>query len=150
MICSRLRTNRDGQARILEAIIAAVMLLITFSVASIMIQSSDVKVAQETGDLDRLGYNVLSTIAESGVIDATQTNVSVTTELQANLPQSIYYNFTILNWNSSLNRLQPYLSVSNTASFANATQISSTSTMYTSPNGQIHQLVLQLARAGES
>lgn len=150
MICTQPRKGQKGQVRILEAVIAAVILLLTFSVASIMVQSSNVKVVQEKGDLDRLGYNVLSIIAESGGIDSSQTNLTITTTLQANLPPSIYYSFTILNWSTASNSLVPYLTVSNTASFINATEISSTSTMYTSSNGQIRQLLLQLARAGES
>jgi len=150
LICTQPRKGQKGQVRILEAVIAAVILLLTFSVASIMVQSSNVKVVQEKGDLDRLGYNVLSIIAESGGIDSSQTNLTITTTLQANLPPSIYYSFTILNWSTASNSLVPYLTVSNTASFINATEISSTSTMYTSSNGQIRQLLLQLARAGES
>lgn len=147
--------NRQGQARILEAVIAAAILLITFSVASIMAQSSDVKILQESGDLDRLGYNVLTTIVESGAIDNNLSYLQVNTILQANLPQTIYYNLTIFNCTTNVNgiislKADPiYKNITNTASFFNAAEISSNSLIYTSPKGQIHKLVLELARAGQ-
>jgi hypothetical protein len=146
--------SRRGQSRILEAVIAAVVIFITFSVASFMIQANDVKVLQEGGDLDRLGYNVLSTIVESGVIDTPNTpqrNIIIATALQANLPSAIYYNFTIYDCTNTANgiiQLGVETNVKNVLSFANSTQVSSASTMYTNRNGLIRQLILVLARAG--
>jgi len=147
--------SRRGQSRILEAVIAAVVIFIAFSVATFMIQANDIKVLQEGGDLDRLGYNVLNTIVESGVIDtpnAPQRNIIIATALQANLPSAIYYNFTIydcINTPNGIIQLGVETNVNNVLSFANSNQVSSASTMYTNRNGSIRQLILVLARAGE-
>lgn len=148
--------NRQAVSRILEAVIAAVVLLLTFSAAAVMIQSSGTRVLQEGGDLDRLGYNVLSIIVESGVVDEPQANLEISTILRTNLPPTIYYNFTVFNCiqASGIIKIQADLkynnivNTSNPATFTNSSQVSSTSTVYTSPNGQIRQLVLQLTRAG--
>lgn len=143
--------SRRGQSRILEAVIAAVVILIAFSVATFMIQANDVKVLQEAGDLNRLGYNVLNTIVESGIIDTPQKNIIIATTLQANLPSAIYYNFTVYNCTNTSNgiiQLKLEMNVNNTSSFANSNEVSSTSAMYTNGNGVIRQLILMLARAG--
>jgi len=146
--------SRQGVSRILEAVIAAALLLVTFSAAIMMNRSSEVKVLQESGDLDRLGYNVLSTIVESDAIDNSQSFLQVNTILQANLPSSIYYNLTIYNCTNANGVISfkpdpTYRNITNTATFFNAAEISSTSTIYTSPNGLIRKLVLELARAGQ-
>jgi hypothetical protein len=151
---TKLRKNRKGISRILEAVIASVILLMTYSAAAVMIRSADVQVIQESGDLDRLGYNVLSTIIESGAIHNPTT---LKLALQANLPPTIYFNFTILNCINDPNGaiyIQPdnnYGKITNTnddTAFVETRQVSSTSTIFTAPNGQIKQLILQLTRAG--
>lgn len=150
--------NRQAVSRILEAIIAAVVLLLTFSAAAVMLQTSGTRELQEGGDLNRLGYNVLSIIVESGAVDKTQANLEINTILRTNLPPTIYYNFTVLNCiqTNGIVTIQADLSpkyknianANDPATFTNSSQVSSTSTMYTSPDGQIRELVLKLARAG--
>ena len=149
--------NRQGISRILEAVIAATILLLTFSAAAVMIQSQDVQILQEGGDLDRLGYNVLTTIIESKIIDNPQTNSNLKTIIQSNIPSTIYYKFTTFNCINQPDgtiklEINPnHSDITNTNSpdtFTNLRQISSTSTTYTSTNGQIYKLVFQLTRAG--
>jgi hypothetical protein len=60
-----------GYAKILETIVAAAIIFIVFAASSFFVNSSQIKAVQERTDLDRLGYNVLSRLTESGVIEAT-------------------------------------------------------------------------------
>lgn len=156
--------NQSGIARILEGVIAAVLIFIVFSAATFMVQTSDVKVLQERSDLDRLGYNVLTNLIESGVIETTETDPAyqnnatsrdlyLKTTLQSYLPITIYFNFTLSNCTDQTTyvKLQTVTnSVSNVPSqfFTDSTEVSSTDTIYTSKNGNIYYAVLLLARAG--
>jgi hypothetical protein len=65
----------SGFARILETVVAATIIFIVFTASSFFINSSQIKAVQERTDLDRLGYNVLSRLTESGTIEATIENV---------------------------------------------------------------------------
>lgn len=154
----RSRSTR-GQSRILEAVIAAAVIFLVFSGATFLIRSSDVKVLQEKADLDRLGYNVLSRLTESGTIEATlentQNNMSIQlkTFIHRALPSATYFNLTITNCTYNTPWVQfekPPIVVCNVddGSLANSTELSSTPMIYTSKNGNIYYLILVLARAG--
>ncbi|MCD6470016.1 hypothetical protein J7L29_04375 [Candidatus Bathyarchaeota archaeon] len=150
-----------GQARILEAVIASVVIFLAFSVAFYFIYSSENIFAQETVDLNKLAYNVLHQIVESGVIEETieenpgeegenQTKII----LQELLPANIYFNLTIYNYTD--NPLQssppdmPPRKISNARAeeFTELGEVASASIIYTSERGNIYYLVLKLARAG--
>jgi len=159
MLFKGLLRARKGQSRILEAVIAAVIIFIVFSVSMFFIRASDVKVLQERADLDRLGYNVLHGLVESGTIEATIEKfgsgfgeVYLKTVVQSSLPSTTYFNLTIFNCvdKGSWVELKPLISVSNASvdSFANSLEVSSTNMIYTSKKGNIYHLVLVLARAG--
>lgn len=156
-----LSKTRKGQSRILEAVIAAAIIFIVFSASMFFIRASDVKVLQERADLDRLGYNVLHRLVESGTIEETLELYGsgfredhMRTAVQRMLPSSIYFNLTVFNCTedqeNSLIRLEPLPSISNAPSelFAESLEVSSTSAMYTSKNGHIYHLILVLARGG--
>jgi hypothetical protein len=158
---TKLAKSRSGQSRILEAVIAAVIIFIVFSVSLYLIRASDVKVRQEKADLDRLGYNVLHTLVESGTIDQTLEDspqpwigqAYLKSSIQNALPASMYFNLTIYNCTGSLTGpwFEPDTShVTNApdGAFAQAMEVSSTSLTYTSKNGNIYYLVLVLTRAG--
>ncbi|MEM3666946.1 MAG: hypothetical protein QW222_07705 [Candidatus Bathyarchaeia archaeon] len=146
-----------GQSRILEAVIAAVIIFIVFSVSIFLVQTSNVKVSQEKADLDRLGYNVLHEIVESGSIEATlEEDVLggeyLKTLIHRSLPSSIYFNLTIYNCTGSIYGKWYYgnpASFSNAPAkiFANSIETSSTSLIYTSKRGNIYYLVLTLTKA---
>jgi hypothetical protein len=153
---------RKGQSRILEAVIAAVIVFIVFSVSTFLIRTSDVGVVQERADLDRLGYNVLHRLVESGTIEETLENsaglgeAQLKTMVQKSLPAAMYFNLTVYNCTGSL--VESWFapnppSISNVAAetdpFASSMEISSTNVIYTSKKGNIYFLVLALARAGE-
>ncbi len=145
-----------GQARILEAVIASVIIFLVFSVAFFLIYSSENLFAKETIDLNRLGYNILHRLAESRVIEKTieadpeNGNFSLKIAVQEILPTGIYFNLTI--YNCTGNPSEPYsdspLSVSNAPSgiFDESGEVASASTMYTSRRGNIYHLVLKLTR----
>jgi hypothetical protein len=146
----------SGFARILETIVAATIIFIVFTASSFFINSSQIKAVQERTDLDRLGYNVLSRLTESGTIEATienmpPLNVQLKAYLQHSLPSSIFFNLTIMNWPPNQDGWVNLLSLSNSdsSSFSNSLEVSSTPMIYTSKSGNIYYLILVLANAGE-
>lgn len=146
----------SGFARILETIVAATIIFIVFTASSFFINSSQIKAVQERTDLDRLGYNVLSRLTESGTIEATienmpPSNVTLKAYLQHSLPSSIFFNLTIMNRPSNQDGWVNLLSLSNSddSSFSSSLEVSSTPMIYTSKNGNIYYLILVLANAGE-
>lgn len=148
--------NNLGFARILETVVAATIIFIVFTASSFFINSSQIKAVQERTDLDRLGYNVLSRLTESGTIEATIENtppltVQLKAYLQHSLPSSIFFNLTIMNWPSNQDGWVNLLSLSNSddSSFSSSLEVSSTPMIYTSKNGNIYYLILVLANAGE-
>lgn len=158
---NNLLKTRKGQSRILEAVIGAVIIFIVFSVATFLIRASDVKVLQERGDLDRLGYNVLNRIVESGTIESLvevpRWDIVLRTAVQKSLPSTIYFNLTVFNCinnpiDNLLIKLDYVTSVSNASpeAFTKSKEVSSTTMIYTSKNGNVYYLVLVLARAGEA
>jgi len=164
MTLTRLIRSRRGQSRILEAVIAAVIIFIVFSVSLYLIRASDVQVQQQRADLDRLGYNVLHTLVESGSIDQTLEQYTgdagwigetyLKSSIQNALPPSMYFNLTIYKCTGSLTGAwfdpSSTHAVTNApdGAFSQALEVSSTSLTYTSKNGNIYYLVLVLARAG--
>jgi len=148
--------NNLGFARILETVVAATIIFIVFTASSFFVNSSQIKAVQERTDLDRLGYNVLSRLTESGVIEATienmpPLNVQLKAYLQYSLPSSIFFNLTIMNRPSNQDGWVNLQSLSNSdySSFSNSLEVSSTPMIYTSKKGNIYYLILVLANAGE-
>lgn len=154
------RSSR-GQSRILEAVIAAVIIFLVFSVAAFLIRASDVKVLQERADLDRLGYNVLSGMIESEIIETVMENgssstvIELKTFVQRSLPLATCFNLTVSRFEASSQTgwvdqtLVLSLSNSESTAFIDTMEVSSTPTVYTSKSGNIYYVVLVLARAGE-
>ncbi len=159
------KTSADsGQSRILEAVIAAMIIFIVFAASSFFINSTKTTIVQERADLDRLGYKVLSKLIESGTIDATierpapitAKQIQLKAFLQHSLPSAILFNLTILNWTSNSNQcwrkfawVNCSLNNADDNSFSNSAEVSSTPTIYTSKGGNIYQLILVLANAGQ-
>ena len=153
---------RKGQLRILEAVIASVVIFIVFSASTFLIYPSRVWVPQEKADLDRLGYNLLSRLAESGTIEITVEKyepglreVHLKTVIYRSLSSITYFNLTVFRCVDEADGvrvdLQHEISVSNAPheAFAKSTGVSSTTMIYTSKEGDIYYLVLVLARGRE-
>jgi hypothetical protein len=146
----------SGFARILETVVAALIIFIVFSASSFFVNSSQIKIVQERTDLDGLGYNILSRLAESGTIEATiektppANDYQIRAYLQHSLPSSVFFNLTIMNWSSNENKWVNLQSLSNTEynSFYNSLEVSSTPLTYTSKNGNNYYLILILANPG--
>jgi hypothetical protein len=145
-----------GYAKILETIVAAAIIFIVFAASSVFVNSSQIKAVQERTDLDRLGYNVLSRLTESGVIEATidkgpSFNFQLKAYLQHSLPSSIFFNLIIMKWSPDQKVWESLSSLNNTdsSSFSSSLEVSSTPMIYTSESGNIYSLVLNLANVGE-
>jgi hypothetical protein len=152
--------DNSGFSRILEAVIAAVILFTVFSVATFLIQTSDVKRVQERADLDRTGYNVVTSLVESGAIESIETNsiLDVTnylrTIIQGSLSPTIYFSSSISNCTEN----GPYVAMQLVEGrdvtncplelFVNSAEVSSTNLVYTSKSGNVYEIVLLLTRAG--
>lgn len=151
------RENR-GITRILETIIAATIILIAFSAASFFVSDSKTSTVQDRTDLDRLGYNVLSKLVESGTLEATvEQTPAAYVELKAfvgnSLPSSLLFNLTVtrcIQQGSSWVTLGEPISVSNLEddSLSWSLSVSSTPMLFTSKNGNVYHLVLVLANPG--
>ncbi len=153
----KLYSESRGQMRILEAVAASLIIFIVFSAATFINRSSDVKVSQERADLDRLGYNILSDMVESGTVEATLEKSYLPVELQAylqrSLPMATFFNFTVYKnvadgkgWIIQV----LFFNCSNVPSstFTDTLEVSSTPVMYTSKGGNTYSLTLVLARVG--
>jgi hypothetical protein len=158
------RTN-SGQARILETVVAAAIIFIVFTGSFFFVSSSKITAVQERADLDRLGYNVLSRITESGAIEATIGTSSLTSLtstspeviklkafVQDSLPSSILFNLTVTKLFPNSENLPASISNINDYSLSESLAVSSTPIIYTSKstsnNQNIYYLVLILAHAG--
>jgi hypothetical protein len=152
------RRANAGVARILEAIIAASIILIAFSAAAFFVSDSKTAVVQDRSDLDRIGYNVLSKLTESGTIEATieQTTpktIALKAFIQNSLPSTMLFNLTVSKSQQGSGGVTfgtPVI-VSNIDdySLSQSLAVSSTPLMYTSKNGSIYYLVLMLANPGQ-
>lgn len=150
--------SRRGQSRILEAVVAAAVIFIVFSVSSFLVRASDIRVLQERGDLDRLGYNVLHRLVESGAYGEIMERAGSQPELaelhlkevlQRALPQSIYFNLTITQCDGlTLMTLPINPRNIHGDTIPNQLEVSSTSLIYTSRDGRIYLLTLTLMREG--
>lgn len=140
-----------GQARILEAVIASILIFITFSAAFYMLFSSENVFKQETVDLNKLAYNTLHRMAESGIIEKTieaGNNRQLNLTLQELLPQGIYFHLTINNATNENQQVNGPFSNASTMEFENSGETASSSITYTSKKGHIYYLILKLTRAG--
>jgi len=141
----------DGQMRILEAVIASIIIFMAFSAAFYFIYSTQNIFAQEAIDLNRLAYNTLHQIAESGIIEKTIEEETggvdqLKIALQELLPANIYFNLTV----NPINPSGEPISASNAPAeaFKKTGEVASASIIYTSKRGNIYHMVLKLTRAG--
>ena len=153
-----MKRSNAGITRILEAIVAAAIIMIAFSAASFFVSDSKTAVVQDRSDLDRIGYNVLSKLVESGTIEATieQTppkTIELKAFIQNALPSSMLFNLTVSKCqqvNGGVTFGAPTV-VSNIGdySLSQSLAVSSTPLIYTSKGDSIYYLVLMLANPGQ-
>ncbi|MDI9619628.1 MAG: hypothetical protein QFX33_02225 [Candidatus Nezhaarchaeota archaeon] len=138
--------NCRGQARIIEAVIALILILTVFSASFFMIFSSQSTFRQEAVDLNRLAYNTLHRLAESKAIEETVENGRLEQLggiLQEILPRGVSFQLAIYNVSGNKKLLGIVGRVQGSGEVASAT------VTYTSRSGNIYSLTLQLARTGQ-
>lgn len=146
--------SRLGQIRIIEAVVVALLIFIISTTVFFMLFSSEKFFKQEVVDLNRLAYNVLNRLIESGVIeesigDGRVDEAKIANVLRNLLPQGIYFNLTI-GQQRRLGYWEKISSISNAPQslFEVATEVASASVIYTSKDGRIYYLALSLSRIG--
>lgn len=161
---TKLRANQ-GQMRIIEAVIAATIVLIVFTASTMLINNSQVNATQSRSDLDKLGYNVLSRLTESGTIEATiEKATSPLTQdtleviqlknfVHNSLPSTMFFSLTIYKKSATDNQWVPpqeLISIKNVdvSAFSKSIEVSSTPLIYTTNSGNIYHLILLLANVG--
>lgn len=157
-----LSSNKKGAMRILETVIAATIILLVFTAATFLVQSSNVNTTAQTKDLDNLGYNVLTQSLNAGLIEKTvETNTvvqsaQIRTYIQNALPLGVYFNITVTkyqantvtNWVNDDIAIVSVDNVDNDRTIFEQSQVSSTPTIYSSKNGGTYLVTLVLAEAG--
>jgi hypothetical protein len=148
------RILNKGQMRILEAVIATMILLVAFTSFYFMLYSSEKFFEQEAVDLNKLGYNALRHLVESGVVeqvvgDAAVGKAVVVKALQGLLPPNVYFDLTITNITPPSSGVE-VLSASNAVPrvFDESGEVASATMVYTSSRGEVYKLVLRLAIMG--
>lgn len=153
---------RSGQARLTESILAVGLILIIFSVSIYLMSASKVWTIYEKGDLDKLGYNLLSYLLEARAIDnleplSTQAEEEIRFLVERHLPPMTFFNLTIYNCTINVEystevHMDPLLKVNNSVSeaFEKSVEVSSTSALYTSRKGSVYFIILTLSRSGEA
>ncbi len=155
----RLLRSKRGQFRLIEALLAALVLFTVFTAAIFLTSTSRIHALQERSDLDRVGHNILLRLVESGVIESTvETTPSsfepvLKTAVTQSLPPLTYYSLKVYRGDAAIipSFAQIGNEVSNSApgDLQKASEVSSTSFSYTSTSsGQIYYLVLTLAKGG--
>ncbi len=150
--------NKRGQFRIIEALLAALVLFTIFTASIFLTTTSRIHVLQERSDLDRTGHNILLRLVESGVVESTLETVPtfepvLKTALTRTLPPLTYYSLKVYRADTNVipSFIQVGTDVTNSPPDAlqKASEVSSSSFMYTSSaSGQIYYFVLTLAKAG--
>ncbi|MEM2961171.1 MAG: hypothetical protein QXU67_06160, partial [Candidatus Bathyarchaeia archaeon] len=89
-----------GQARLTESILAVGLILLIFTTSIYLMSASKVWTIYEKGDLDKLGYNILSYLLEARAIDnleKSSANAQLKYLLERYLPPMTFFNLTIYN-----------------------------------------------------
>lgn len=145
--------SRHAQARILESLVAAVLMYILFTTVYFMLFSSEKPFKMESVDLNRLSYNSLHHLAGSSVIEEVvnepQSSSRLFEAIQTLLPRNVYFNLTIYERDGSgLWILKLSISNAEARVFELSSEVAASSTVYTSKKGEIYLLCLKLTRVG--
>ena len=99
--------NKKGQIRIFEAVFATAIILLSFYILSTLSAPTNPAIIRGEEDLEKIGYNVLNTMAEERIFDKIIFNDDFTIKdgwedslkviLQELLPEGILFNVTVYN-----------------------------------------------------
>jgi len=145
----RLLFDRCGQMRVVEAIMAS--LIIVFAIAFIdLFAVTPVSPRYESGELEKIGYNVLHDLDEERLLARFVSNadwVNLTAALTASLPTDVYFNLTVYDVSGRVVNTQP-ICYGTSRVFTDSTYVASVT--YVVPGYQLvyrpRVLVLQLVR----
>ena len=161
LYCKRIFNAREGQVRVFEMVVAAVIIFVSFSASIFLIYPSHTGEIYERENLDRLGYNVLHNLVETGAIESILKDLNkndlnivkakLKTLIDGIIPLMTYYNLTIFVRNEGSAALNFLLSVSNAPPdiFVKSAEASSTTVVYTSRDGKMYYLMIMLVKEGE-
>ena len=145
----RLAFDRRGQMRVIEAIMAS--LLIVFAVVFVdLFAVTPVSPKYESGELEKIGFNVLHDLDEQELLGRFIGNgewANLTSALSASLPTDVYFNLTVYDMAGAVVNSVP-ISYGTSRVFSNSTYVASVT--YVVPGYQMlyrpRVLVLQLVR----
>jgi hypothetical protein len=156
------RAARKGQFRILEVVFAAVILTSAYSVAIFIMEPANNPAIRASDDLEILAFNVLNHMAQGGTFDRITTEVgweeSIKIAMTRLMPPGTYFNMTVFNAtisgpsavlipinSSPITNVQALEAVT---AFGRSPEISSSTLIYTTKDGQFLVLRIIVAAAG--
>ena len=145
----RLAFDRRGQMRVIEALMAS--LLIVFAVVFVdLFAVTPVSPKYESGELEKIGFNVLHDLDEQELLGRFIGNsewVNMTSALAASLPTDVYFNLTVYDMAGAVVNSVP-IGYGTSRVFSNSTYVASVT--YVVPGYQMlyrpRVLVLQIVR----
>ena len=145
----RLAFDRRGQMRVIEAIMAS--LLIVFAVVFVdLFAVTPVSPKYESGELEKIGFNVLHDLDEQELLSRFVGNgewANMTLALAASLPTDVYFNLTVYDTVGNVVNSVP-ICYGTSRVFSNSTYVASVT--YVVPGYRMlyrpRVLVLQLVR----
>lgn len=160
---TRVKRGRAGQIRIIEAALAAVIMLFALIAVDQFTRNPRLVMTSRSGTLRSMAYNALYRLADLGVLDNTLGRRLVNWELHLKivlatlLPTTVYYNLTVYAFNNTQNPSVyvrcDTLNITNTLSpvaFTQTPEIASATFLYVTFNSRIYMLRLQIAEGGVS
>jgi len=145
----RLRFDRRGQMRVVETIMASVIII--FAIAFIdLFAATPVSPKYESSELEKIGFNVLHDLDEQRLLARFVRNEdwkNLTAALAASLPTDVYFNLTVYDVSGGVVNNQP-IGYGSSRVFASSSYVASVT--YVVPGYQSvyrpRVLVLQLVR----
>ncbi len=143
-------SSKRGQMRIIEALLASFVILFAITFVSIF-AAAPTSSTYETGELEKVGYNVLHDLDEKRLLPRFVYPPSewenLTAALMVSLPTNVYFNLTVYDLNGSIINPVP-ITYGSSQVFSESTHVASVT--YIIPGYQTiydpRILVLQLVR----
>ena len=155
--------GRRGQIRVIEAVMAALLIFASFAISSALSAPYRVWVVKQSSELEGQGFSAMNMLAANGALEDFLSNrpdgweARLTVLTQSLLPPDVYFNLTIysINLTSSspaavltvVNRV-PITDMGSTNLLNQALEVVSDTYPYTSRANVYYELVLVLSRGG--
>jgi len=152
--------SKKGQFRIIEALISSIIVIIAFIAAVQLQQLPRIWVMREKSDLEEMGFNILTYLAEKGVLervirpDNEDWEKDMCLVLKILLPPMLYFNMSVFEIKVSENGtvfIEPVNDdlITNTPREGSerVPEMVSVTYVYTTKTGRIYLIVLSLTRS---